>query len=182
VKRAAVLALFLAATVVAGGRAQTPPPEAQCAASFPKRLADAKQAIVQHGDFMAGYKAARPALEWFEAHCRFLSELELAVRKLDDPNAFVCDPKAKGRPKGLTSELVLQYSTLPSVGVWQEHHGENHRCLETDRASRVALVISAEEGLAGRAQRMEVICYGDDRPSCKELRTSLEAARAKGKL
>lgn len=60
-------------------------PSEECAESYASRLEDAKRAISDLDAYLLEYAKARPAIEWFEAHCRFLSELEIAVRKLDDP-------------------------------------------------------------------------------------------------
>jgi hypothetical protein len=174
--------LALVPLVVAPVLAQGPASE--CAASFPARLADAKEAVASFETFQRRYAEARPALEWFEAHCRFLEELERVVRKADDPNAFVCDPKAKGRPKNLSAELVLKFSVEPNVGSFQadQHHDLNNRCVERDRSERIGLVFGAGTKLEQVAHRLLVVCYGDDGPSCVKARESLAAAKAKGKL
>jgi len=153
----------------------------ECSETFPARVADAKQAIVRFEAFSKDYEQARPALEWFEAHCRFLGELERVVRKLDDPNAFVCNPKAKGRPKSLTAELVMTYSVAPDVGSFQSDafHDLNNRCLELDQAARVGLVFGAISEKERLAQRLEVACYGDDRPECVKALEAIAAWRAK---
>lgn len=146
-----------------------------CDESFPARLADAKQALVQFEAFHQGYQKAKPALEWFEAHCRFLEELERVVRKADDPNAFVCDTQ-KGRPKELTAELVLTYSTLPTFGSYQERSGDNYRCEASDKAARISLVLIDPTPL----QRLELACHADEREKCVKARETIAAARAKG--
>jgi hypothetical protein len=126
---------------------------------------------------MRAYEQARPALEWFEAHCRFLTKLERVVRKLDDPNAFVCDPSAKGRPANLTSALVLEYSTLPSQMYFQTMQGSNHVCKAKDeRAGRVALAFHDLTDM----QIVELLCYGDERPACVEARANIAKARSEG--
>jgi hypothetical protein len=148
-----------------------------CEETFPARMADAKQAVVHYETHMRLYAEAKPALQWFEAHCRFLDELERVVRKLDDPNAFVCDPKAKGRPKNLTSELVLQFSTLPTVGSYQERSGDNYRCEAEDTAKRIALIDPVTDPKRSVAWRLEVLCWDDNREKCVKARAMLAAAR-----
>lgn len=156
----------------------------RCAESFPARVADAKEAVFEYRAYLEQYEKARPAVEWFEAHCRFLTEREIAIRKLDDENAFVCDPKAKGRPKRLTSELVLRFSVLAPISDFQDDafHGENHRCLERDRAERVGLVFGPRaEGLDRLEQLLdeqEVMCWDDPRAPCVKARESMPAKRA----
>lgn len=173
--------VLVAALWVAPALAQAP--AAQCASTFPARLADAKQAVAAHEAWLHEHEKARPAVEWFEAHCHFLSELERAVRKLDDPNAFVCDPKAKGRPKQLTAELVLEHSLEPNVGSFQadQHHDLNNRCAELDQAARVGLVFGELELKWLVAHKLEVSCYGDDSERCVQARATIAVARAKEK-
>lgn len=175
------LALVVHLVVVAGAEPPATPAVDACAESFPARLADAKQALVQFEAFHQDYQKAKPALEWFEAHCRFLEELERVVRKVNDPNAFVCDTQ-KGRPKELTAELVLNYSTIPNVGAFQadQHHDLNNRCAERDQAARIGLVFGAGSELDQVAHRLLVACYGDARPACVKARETIAAAaRAK---
>lgn len=170
--------VVLVALVAAPAVAQSPA-AAECAATFPARLVDAKQAVTAFEGNMQRYQKAKPALEWFEAHCHFLSELELAVRKLDDPNAFVCDPKAKGRPKGLTAELDLEFSVEPNVGAFQadQHHDLNNRCSELDQAVRIGLVFGSGTERDQVAHRLLVVCFGDDRPACAKARETIGARR-----
>lgn len=171
--------VVLVALVAVQALAQAP--AEQCAATFPARLADAKQAVVAFETYQRRYAEARPALEWFQAHCRFLDELERVVRKLDDPNAFVCDPKAKGRPKNLSAQLVLDFSVEPNVGSFQadEHHDLNNRCTELDEAERVGLVFGAGTEKDQVFHRLLVICFGDERASCVKAREAIAGARAK---
>jgi hypothetical protein len=165
-----IILLVVALLVTSTAAAQT------CEETFPGRLADAKQAVAQYETHMKAYAEAKPALEWFEAHCRFLEELERVVRKEDDPNAFVCDPKAKGRPKSLTAELVLTFSTLPTVGSYQERSGDNYRCETDDKAKRISLVLIDPSPLV----KLELMCWGDEREKCVKARADIAAARAKG--
>lgn len=167
----AVVVLLLCVATTASAQSET------CAETFPQRLADAKRAVVEYDAQLEAYEKARPALEWFEAHCRFLTPREVAARKLDDANAFVCDPRAKARPSNLTSELVLQFSTVPTIGTYQEHHGENHRCVEADRSAGIVLVFAGE---LTALQRLELLCWADPRQKCVDARKTIAAARANG--
>lgn len=149
-----------------------------CDTTFPARLADAKRALVEYGAERDAYEKVRPALEWFEANCRFLTELEVAARKLDDANAFVCDPKAQARPKNLTSTLVLQFSVEPTVSAFQAErfHGTNHRCRDVDP---VSLVFGEAPRRQQLLQQLEVACWGDESAKCVEARATIAAERAK---
>jgi len=154
---------------------------AECASSFRTRLADAKRALAEYAEYRKAYEAARPAVEWWGQHCRFLSELENAIRKNDDPNAFVCDTK-KGRPKNLTAELIMQFNT-EAPGPDQHFGYDNDQCREFDRADHgVELVlggVNAAPDFETAANEMLVLCYEDTRPTCVKARESVEAARAK---
>jgi hypothetical protein len=147
-----------------------------CARSFPARLADAKAAVAAHAAHQKRYEAARPAVEWFEAHCRFLTELERAVRQADDPAAFVCDPKAPGRPASL-NRTIVQYAVQPTIGQWQKRHGENHLCLEQDRRERIGLVFAALTDI----ERLELLCWDDPRERCVKARETIRKVRAKAR-
>jgi hypothetical protein len=136
----------------------------ECSETFPDRLKDAQNAVLERDAFLAEYAKARPALEWFEAHCRFLTELELAARKVDDPLTFVCDAKAKGRPKNLTAELVTTYSTIPPAASYQEHFGADVRCEASDRATRIQLMSLDDLDVAGK---LRLFCYGRQDERCK---------------
>jgi hypothetical protein len=48
-------------------------------------------------------------MQWYVRHCRQLSRLEIAVRKLPDLDAFVCDPAAGKQPKQLTPAYVRRW-------------------------------------------------------------------------
>jgi hypothetical protein len=171
--KAVIAAALLTVSATVSAQTET------CAETFPARLADAKGALREYAVHEAEFQKARPALEWFDAHCRFLSELEIAIRKLDEINPFVCEPKAKGRPKGLTSELVLTFSAPPSVGTFQDAKafGENHRCAARDPVSLVFGEVSIDEML----HRMEVLCWDDTREKCIKARETIAAERAKAK-
>jgi hypothetical protein len=173
----AILSALLFAMMARAQEPSTPPsPPDECASTFEARLADAKRGLALYKAHMREYEKARPALEWFEAHCRFLNELELAIRKLDDPNAFVCDPGAGKRPKGLTSELVITYSTLPSQMTFQERQGENHMCERKDARDRIALTFHDLTEI----EIIEVLCYADERPACVQARENIATLRKQG--
>lgn len=152
--------------------------EQECAESFPARLADAKTGLALYNTYMRDFEKARPAIAWFEAHCRFLTDLEVAIRKIDDANAFVCDPSARGKPKGLTSALVLSYSTEPTTMTFQTRQGDNHVCAAADeRAGRISLAF----GPLTRMQIVELLCYQDERASCVKARETIAKLKATGK-
>jgi len=177
-----ILAFCLAVFFAYVARAEPPTAPKQvvddeCAATFEERLADAKRGLALYLKYSDEYEKARPSLEWFEAHCRFLTELELAIRQLDDPNAFVCDPSAKGRPRDLTSELVLKFSTEPDQMSFQTMQGKNHVCEAKDARARFKLTF---HGLT-KAEMLEVICMGNDGPACALLRARLAKERSEKK-
>lgn len=167
----------LEAEVAEAPAARLTPHEATCAATYPARLADAKTGLAQYNTYMREAEKARPAVEWFSLHCRFLTELEITVRHIDDPNAFVCDPAARGKPSNLTSELILNFSTLPTTMTFQTRQGENHMCSAADeRAGRMVLAF----GELTDIQVVEALCYEDDRPSCVRVRETIAKLKAKG--
>lgn len=175
-KAAAVVAFAVSLSTVA--LAEPPAAEpATCAATFPARLADAKRAVAVYEDHLRRYKAARPAVEWFEANCHFLSELERAVRKERDLNAFVCRTQ-KGRPKGLTAELVLELQAMPPLGSFlaDEWFGVDHRCLDEDSLQRVGLILGPDHG---PIERLELLCWDDASERCDKAREAIAAARAR---
>jgi hypothetical protein len=153
--------------------------DGECAASFPERLADAKRTYVEREKYEERFEksGAKAKLEWFDAHCRLLSELEITVRKLDDPNAFVCDPKAKGRPKGLTSFTELAALSPPPYSELQGFRNENYGCEESDEKSRIKLVLHDQRSVVEMA---ELVCYQDERPMCVTTRENIAKVRAKG--
>lgn len=161
--------------------AQEAPDEAlaaRCANSFPDRLADMRQAIAAYSSHHTDFEksGAKTALEWFEAHCRFLTPEEIAIRKRDDENAFVCDPKAKGRPRNLTSELVLRFSTEPTFNSFQSRRSANDECFAPDREERITL---AYDALPAPREQLEILCFGDERPICVKARAAAAAAEAR---
>ncbi|HEX7476324.1 MAG TPA: hypothetical protein VF331_00815 [Polyangiales bacterium] len=148
----------------------------QCRASFPDRLADARQALAAFDAAQQAYKAAANAAEWFGVHCRFLSELEIAIRKLDDPNSFVCDTRV-GRPKRLTAEIVSDGQAEPVLRAYQDRANDDDACAALDAAERMSLVEPEQGALARTAFRIELLCYGDERPSCVKARAAIAAKR-----
>jgi hypothetical protein len=168
------LALALITLFALTSTALASPPElpAECAASYPERLVDAQHAITEQAVYMAEWGRVMP---WFDQHCRFLTELERAVRKIDDPAAFVCDTR-KGRPAELTSTFVAEHSGPADVVLFQEIVGDNDRCAPFDVAEgRPPLVLRDPTP----AQTLAVICYASARPSCVEARKAIEAATAR---
>jgi hypothetical protein len=150
----------------------------RCAESFPERLVDAKRALRRYEAERAEYKKSGIAqkAEWMAEHCRPLSDLEIAIRKTDDPMAFVCDPHAKGRP----SALLFEAPEPPSLLALQGFHVENEVCRGVDTTERVALGMTGDE--TDRVDvmiRLEVICYDDARPACIAARAQIAAVRAK---
>jgi hypothetical protein len=175
------LALVALSFLVCSSAVSQPAPTqaARCAESFPARHLDAKKAIVARDNHLEELEknGTRAAIDWFNAHCRFLSPAEIVERKLDDENAFVCDPKAKGRPRKLTSALVIEYSTDPPYGEFQEHRAENGECFMHDQAERIVLVF----GTLSVRQKLEVLCFNDDRASCMKVRKDFAEADARAK-
>jgi hypothetical protein len=166
------VAILLAASI------STPALAEDCQASFAARLADAKRAVIARDAYVEQHQAEYRAATWFTDHCRFLSELEIAIRKLDDPRAFVCE-KARGRPKHLSADVVANFGSAPLVSQFQaeDFYGPNHMCMDQDRAHGVALVGLDE---MTPIQKLEFLCAGDGSEKCLKARASTEAARVKG--
>jgi len=170
------LAVFaLVGAVATGAQADA----ATCAASYPERIAGVKQAIIEWDAYTKERSKHLKALDFFDAHCRFLTELEVAIRKLNDPNTIVCKTE-KGRPKDVTAEVITGYHLAASPQSFVEEHGfENHRCAAYDAAERLALVLPEDLNIG---EQQELLCWGRDTPSCASSLAALEVARAKGKL
>lgn len=152
-----------------------------CAATYFERAEEARKAFAQWDAIEKDCATHAKAIEFFGAHCRFLSELEVAVRKLDDPNAFVCDTK-KGRPKDLTTAVIARCQTRDSPSAYQERfHGDNYQCMAEDEQKRVGLVLLAD---MNPGELLELMCAGQEatKASCAPGLAGVEAARAKGKL
>jgi hypothetical protein len=145
----------------------------QCAASFPERHADAISAITLQSRYMAEWKRVMP---WFDQNCRVLSELERAIRKIDDPAAFVCRTQ-KGRPKELTSQFVLDHSQPADIVIFQDRYHDDDVCELYDQAERTSLVLRD----APPGQVLAAYCYGSTSPKCDKARAVLAAAEAKKK-
>lgn len=155
----------------------TPALAQDCHATYAARLADAKRAVVARDAYVDEHRAEYVAAAWFQLHCRFLTDLEITVRKLDDPNAFVCE-KAKGKPKNLTAGLVANFGSTPLVSEFQNQafFGPNHACMEQDSTQGAALVGLDE---MTPIQKLEFLCLGNGSETCTKARVSIEAARAK---
>lgn len=99
-----------------------------CVASFPARISETRAAVTTQRAYMKEYSKAMP---WFDAHCRLLSELEIAIRKLNDPASFVCDT-AKGRPPALTPKFVREHANPASISDFQPSLEMNRMCAADD--------------------------------------------------
>lgn len=144
---------------------------AECAASFPERHADAVSAISQHTTYMAEYKRVMP---WFDQNCRHLTELERAIRKIDDPAAFVCRTQ-KGRPRELTSQFVLEHSQPADVVIFQDRFHDNDVCERYDAAARISLVLRDPPP----ERKLAVYCYQSTSAQCDRVRAVIAAAPQK---
>ena len=167
---AALLATLLITAFALDAHAEEWKPDLaqQCAASFPERHADAISAINQQ----AAYTAERDrVMPWFDANCRPLTELERAIRKIDDPAAFVCRT-SKGRPKELTSDFLLQHASPVDVVHFQDRYHDNDECEPYDRAARVSLVLREPTA----AQKLAVYCFQSTSPKCAPVHEALAAA------
>lgn len=179
-KRAIVLAVLLACSVAA--RADAPPlikwqneaTAETCAATFPERLADFRQGIVQHQQYMTVHDRIMP---WWTEHCRWLTDREIAIRQIDDPNAFVCDTQ-KGRPKGLTSEMVLDYQSPQDAAIFIDYSDEDRWCEAFDvAAGRVSLRLGQWESPAEQARIILTgMCWQVTSAKCDKARAALAAA------
>jgi len=132
-------------------------------------------------------------MPWYLEHCRALSPLEIAIRKIDDPWAFVCE-KAPGRPAGLTPKFVREHNDPPGVVAdFQTQAEESQACAKVDPVSldlRSPTEPDEDEGkrvhqlwqLRGLARKFEVLCYdakGAKAATCAKERddtAKLEAA------
>lgn len=187
-----VAALFALVCAVASPVSADPPMWSNevnaesCESSYAERLADARQAVVQWQAYEAERAKALPAVEWFGQHCRWLSEREVAIRALDDADAFVCDTK-RGRPKGLTAELVYAYQfRTPLVG-FVRWTASDDACAALDAAAGRAPIALHDETIRpddrpGRVDFIgrvtEVMCWHVESAKCDEMRASVARARA----
>lgn len=146
-----------------------------CAESFPVRLADFRSAASQHQRYMAEYNRVMP---WFDEHCRWLTELEIAIRKIDDPAAFVCDTQ-KGRPKGLTTQVALEHNVEVDLVIMVQFSHANTWCAEHDAGGRVSLALSqAKSEFENTEIKIEGMCFEVSSAKCDSARTALADARA----
>lgn len=171
-KYLAITTALVLASITTVARAQD---TSKCQATFPARLAEAQQAIMQwdaqrkaedgRAKSPQGKREAQ-LVEFFSEHCRFLEEIEIIVRKLDDRNSFVCDAP---KPKGMTSKLMVELMSVhPGVQDTGEHAYENVVCRDADP---VSLAISSDnDDPANNARVALVQCYENDSKVCGELR------------
>lgn len=142
-----------------------------CAASFPERLADFRQAIPAFEEYRADYDRVMP---WFYEHCRWLTDLEIAIRKIDDAAAFVCDTR-KGRPRGLTAEFALDHSyPVNSPVLFVEHREPNDWCSAFDAQDRVSLAMSQFDAPLNTLRIVvEGMCWRVESKRCAQQRAAL---------
>jgi hypothetical protein len=178
----------LAILFVASVAAAAPPEYANeanavtCAESFPERLQDARDAVIRGQEEAAEYDRIMP---WWNEHCRWLTDIEIAIRKLDDPNAFVCDTK-KGRPKGLTSDLVLDHQGRARAQSYQKFFQSSLLCNAFDTAERVSIVMydsydptrhkTSAEYYELTALEVSVMCFQVESEKCTKARAAVAAA------
>jgi hypothetical protein len=167
-----ILTLAVASTALA-----TPPKwqdEANaetCAASWEERLADFRAAIPAQQRYMKAYNRVMP---WFYEHCRWLSELEVAIRKLDDTASFVCDTK-KGRPKELTSDFALEHQGPEHASIFIEYFEANRLCQDFDAAERVSLLFGQFDSEAEQARVILTgMCWHVSSANCDKARPFLQ--------
>lgn len=152
--------------------------EQTCADSFPERLADFRAAVPAHQQYMAEYNRAMP---WFHEHCRWLTDLEIAIRKIDDAAAFVCDTQ-KGRPAGLTSEFALDHNAPAGLSIFIDHSASNRVCAEFDAKDRVMLFATSFDSQAVQARVIiEGMCWQVSSAKCDQGRAAIAAADAAAK-
>jgi len=177
--------LLIAVLLTASHAAAEPPQYANeanaltCAESFPERLQDARDAIMRWQQEAAEYERIMP---WWNEHCRWLSDLEIAIRKIDDANAFVCDTK-KGRPKGLTADLVLDHQQRPTAQNFQKHFQPSYLCESFDTAERVSIVMrdsydparhtTKEQIREVVALEVRVMCFQVENEKCTKARAAV---------
>lgn len=147
---------------------------AVCAATWQERLADARQAVLANQAYM---QVHRKYIPWFREHCRFLTEFEIAARKLDDPHAFVCDTQ-KGRPKGLTSEIAVEYDSPTDPHVYQKHFMPDVFCEPHDVLERVSLVLRDDGTRAYFAKEVGAMCWRVESDECTRARAAVAASAA----
>lgn len=144
---------------------------ASCSASFNERLDDAREAIAENQEYMKVYDRFMP---WFKEHCRFLTELEIAVRKLDDSNAFVCDT-GKGRPAGMTSQIVADHQFPTTAKLHQEYREASLWCEPFDAAERISLVLRDSDPRTTIVRQLEVTCWKVESEDCAKARVAMAA-------
>jgi len=161
------LLVFIACTLLTSVAAA----ESPCADTFPDRLREVKAQVQEWRNESKAYEKAKSspeykAMEFFANHCRILTELERAVRKLDDPLSFVCDPSAGKKPKALTTKLVAESGgTVELEG--PPIHGTSlldHECSDEDP---VDLGLSSDFSDPENAAKSTLVrCYEDSNAAC----------------
>jgi hypothetical protein len=144
---------------------------ASCEASFPERLRDTQAKIRRwHAEQVAYDQWAKSpkgqAYQFYMDHCRQLNGLEIAVRRLDDLNSFVCD---QPKPKILTARLLMESPGLVADGT--VGNNDNIECRALDQQSRVSLVVSnATDELENAIAQGLILCFQDSSPVCDDIR------------
>lgn len=167
----AVILVLLSTLVTARTSAQS-----ECADTFPARLAAAKTEVIEWFKADAAYRKylrspEGKALTFFNEHCRLLSPLEIAIRKLDDPLSFVCDPSAGPKPKALTTRLLVKNGgNMLNIDVdLSEHHTDTDNA-ECSTEDPIDLSVSNDfEDKENSAKTYLVHCYEDPRKGCQDL-------------
>jgi hypothetical protein len=160
---------------------------AECATTFDARAAAAREdyaawlreTAALRAEQQAFVKAGGPKLlDFFNKHCRFLNKLEIAIRKLDDPNTIVCNAP---KPKGLTADIVAFESAQDFIpGLHMREKYINERCQEHDAKERFSLVFDPEvKDAENLIAQQSLLCFKDERPKCKSAMASVAAVKAK---
>jgi len=150
--------------------------DSACADTFAQRLQTVRAQIKEWAREAAAQAAWErspqgKAVAFFSQHCRFLSPLEIAIRKLDDPMSFVCDPSAGPKPKALTTKVLAESG---NTGLVLQGSGiENHACKTQDP---VDLGVNSDMSDPLNLVKITlVICHGDDRQDCLDARRTAQA-------
>jgi hypothetical protein len=159
--------VFIACTLLTSlAEAQSP-----CEETFPTRLEAAKtdvKAWLKENDAYQKllHSPQGKAITFFSEHCRFLSKLEIAIRKLDDPLSFVCDPQAGPKPRALTTHLIAE--TGGSIGtILRGTDSSNAQCSSEDP---IDLSVSSDfDDKENSAKVYLIFCYDDPREGCKKV-------------
>jgi hypothetical protein len=166
VVRSPLLVLIACTFLTSVAAAQTP-----CEETFPARLAAAKADVKEwfkEDDAYRKYLRSPQgkAMTFFSEHCRFLSQLEIAIRKLDDPLSFVCDPHAGPKPKALTTRVIAESggNVGPSI------HGTDSSNASCSSEDPIDLAINSDfDDKENGAKAYLIFCHGDPRKGCQEI-------------